>query len=198
MPGKGRSVGPKGRSAASKRHIRIHQWMMDCAAYKKLDPFEVRILIELYALYNGNNNGYLFLSVREASDRCNMGKNTACRCFKSLQRYGFIRRRADEPENFKLREARYWILTEFECFGRPATCDFMRWKSDKKSDRRPELNTPRPGLGTNSVVSGADKAPLSLKGDKKSEKQVGAVPEKGHSYNHHGGSKAHRNSLVPT
>lgn len=126
----GRHVKNNGRSKENKRHVRFHYWMMKSAAFQHLNPFEVRLLLELYGLYNGRNNGYLFLSCREAARRCNMGKNTASRAFHRLIELGFIRRRADEPENYNLREATYWILTEYDFGRRGATKEFMSWRPD--------------------------------------------------------------------
>ena len=126
---------PNGRNKEDGKYIRFFRWMMDSQAFLSLDSFEVRLLLELYSLYNGANNGYLFLSIREASRRCNMSKNKAGKSFKVLQDKGFIRRRADEPENYFLREANYWILTEFD-FGRiSASKEFMQWTKEKKRAR---------------------------------------------------------------
>lgn len=129
----GRRVKRNGRSKENKRHVRFHYWMMNSDAFRSLSPFEARLLLELYGLYNGRNNGYFFLSCREAARRCNMGKNTANRAFKALIDMGFIRRRADEPEQYNLREANYWILTEFEFGTQPASKAFMRWQPEQNS-----------------------------------------------------------------
>ena len=76
--------------------------MMESQAWKSLDPFERGALVELYSLFNGKNNGYLFLSARELGRRCNMGKDKAAKCFHVLIERGFIRRRTDEPVHFTL------------------------------------------------------------------------------------------------
>lgn len=198
MARRGRRTNNTGRSEPNERHVRIHQWLMNSAAFRDLDPFEVRVLLELYSLYHGTNNGYLFLSVREAARRCNMGKNKAGQCLKKLQRLGFIRRRADEPENYKLREANYWILTEFDCFGRPSTRDFMCWSPNEKSVARPASNTPRPGSGAKSVQKTSKNAEMSSIRDNLRADGPHAVSERGHRYNHAEASDAHRTSTVST
>ncbi len=129
---KGRKMLPNGRNKEDGKYVRFFRWMMDSQAFLSLDSFEVRLLLELYSLYNGANNGYLFLSIREASRRCNMSKDKAGKSFKVLQDKGFIRRRADEPINFILREARCWILTEFDFGPVPASKEFMKWCSKKE------------------------------------------------------------------
>ena len=123
---------------------------METDAFRALNPHETRVLLELYALYNGYNNGYLFLSCREAAQRCNMSKNTANKAFHRLIALGFIRRRADEPENYNLREATHWILTEHDFGTRSATKDFISWRPDQNLESRPGLSTPRPRSGTKS------------------------------------------------
>ena len=144
----GRRPDVNGRSKENKQHVRLHHWMMISAAFKALDPFEVRVLLELYSLYNGRNNGYLFLSLREAAKRCKMGKNKAGDCFHRLTEFGFIRRRADEPENYNLREANHWILTEFDFGVRAATKDFMHWTPDAESRARSGTTCPLSGTTT--------------------------------------------------
>ena len=127
-----RKANAKGRSPENGRHVRFHLWMMDSDAFRDLSPHEVRLLLEVYSLYSGKNNGWVFLSCRDAARRCKMSKDTASKCFQSLINHGFLVRRAHYPERHELREAPYFILTEFEFNGRPATKDFMSWKPSKK------------------------------------------------------------------
>lgn len=180
----GRRVEVNGRSKADLRFFRFHHWMMKSDAFHALDPHEVRILVELYALYNGNNNGYLFLSCREAARRCNMGKNKASASFRRLIELGFIRRRADEPENYNLREANHWILTEFDFGKRTATQDFVHWRPVSKAESRPLLKTVRPQSGTILSSTNTKCTIESLIRDENSGFSDHDVPNKGHRYNH--------------
>jgi hypothetical protein len=132
---RGRRVTADGRSEPDKKYVQWNRWMYATAAFASLDPFEVRLLFELYALYNGFNNGRLYLSLRQAALRCKMSKDKAGSSFHTLQERGFIRSRADEPSNFVLREARCWILTEHEFAGRAATKEFMNWRPDSGTRR---------------------------------------------------------------
>ena len=125
---RGRRTTADGRSETDKKYVQMFRWMYASAAFASLDPFEVRLLFELYSLHHGKNNGYLYLSIRQASSRCNMSKDKAGQSFKTLQERGFIRSRMDEPSNFVLREARCWILTEYDFAGLEATKDFMHWR----------------------------------------------------------------------
>lgn len=180
---RGRRVENNGRSQEDKRYVRFNAWMTKSAAFKALDPFEVRLLLELYALYNGRNNGYLFLSCREAADRCNMGKNKAGKSFHRLIECGFIRRRSDEPENYNLREANHWILTEFD-FGKVAASkDFIAWTPPEKLETRPSSKTGCPSKATISKLNARRKHESSLIGDEIQPKMRSGVPDEGHSYN---------------
>lgn len=162
----GRRVEANGRSKEDKGFVRFNHWMMRSAAFQALDPFETRVLLELYALYNGRNNGYLFLSHREAAKRCRMGKNKAGACLQRLTELGFIRRRADEPENFNLREATHWILAEFDFGKRGATKDFMSWQPPPSLEARPLSRTSCPSLGTTDSEAANENDKVSLMRDK--------------------------------
>ena len=89
--------------------------------------------MELKALYNGINNGELYLSVREAADRLNIADNTANKAFKELEEKGFIKPKQKGSFNWKKRHATLWILTEFEFNEQLATKDFMRWQPQEKN-----------------------------------------------------------------
>jgi DNA-binding transcriptional regulator YhcF (GntR family) len=82
----------------------------------------------LYDLYNGSNNGELFLSIRDAGKRLGVGKNTAHNAFRALESRGFIRAR--ERGLFTTRRATTWILTEFSFGTKTPTKDFMRWRPE--------------------------------------------------------------------
>ena len=163
-PRKGRKVDQNGRSHPSEKHVRLHQWMMQSRAWLSLDSFEARLLIELYSFYNGNNNGHLFLSVRKAATRCNMSKDKASASFRTLEERGFIRSRAEEPENFNLREARCWILTEFEFAGQSPTKDFMNWCPDDE-ESQPKSRTLSARSRTKSRLSDRNPGQVSDKSD---------------------------------
>lgn len=112
-----------------------------------------------------------------------MGKNKAGRAFHRLIDLGFIRRRADEPENYNLREANHWILTEFD-FGKiAASKEFMSWKSSENLESRPSLGTGCPSSGTISEVTTSKDGKASLIGDGKCAKSQTGVPDERHSYN---------------
>ena len=127
MPKHGRKADRTGRSKGIPRHIRIDLWVLQGAAYKSLKPVARSILVELHALYNGGNNGQLFLSVREAGKRLNVAPNTAVRGFAELVERGFIRAALKGRFTLKQRHATRWVLTEYEYDGQLPSKDFARW-----------------------------------------------------------------------
>ncbi len=143
---RGRRTNATGRSDGEAQHVRLYRWELTSPAYRSLSIGARALLVELKALYNGNNNGELFLSTREASRRLNRqnGRNQAARLFAELEDRGFIRARS--RGDFKVKSgvmvgrATCWILTEFPFGGALPTKDFMRWQSgvEKKKAVTPE------------------------------------------------------------
>lgn len=140
--GKGRSVG------GDAQHVRFYLWEIKSAAYRSLKPSARALLVEFKALFNGFNNGELFLSVREAAKRIGCGKNLAAELIEELRDRGFIR--PNEVGAFNLKaaagggKATSWILTEYP-FGNATagTKDFMRWQVKGPSTKA--LNGPAQG-----------------------------------------------------
>jgi DNA-binding transcriptional MocR family regulator len=106
---------------------------MRSAAWQSLSCEARAVLLELYALFDGPNNGRLFLSVREAARRIGVGKSTAAGALGQLMERGFIRPNVRGAFTLKQRHATSWVLTEFERAGQLATKDFMRWQLDPEN-----------------------------------------------------------------
>ena len=115
------------------RHVRIHHWLMRSAAWQSLSCEARAVLVELYAFFDGSNNGRLFLSIREAASRVSVGKSTAAAALAQLVDRGFIRPNVKGAFTLKQRHATSWVLTEFEHGGQLATKDFMRWQPEPKN-----------------------------------------------------------------
>lgn len=121
----------KGRMKGELSHVRHYHWMLNSPAWRSLS-LKARVLeMELKALYNGMNNGQLFMSVREAANRLGVATNTASKAIEELQEKGFIRPNQKGHFDWKKCPATSWILTEFAFNGALATKDFMRWKEKK-------------------------------------------------------------------
>ncbi len=127
----GRRTDATGRSKGESAHVRLYGWELKSVAYRSLSVAARSLLIELKALYNGGNNGDLFLSVREAARRLGVGKNRAGKAFRELRDRGFIRPHHVGAFSLKYESRRgnatSWILTEFALASALPTKDFMRW-----------------------------------------------------------------------
>jgi hypothetical protein len=71
-------------------HVRLYRWILDSPAYLSLSCQARAVLLEIARGHDGTNNGRLGLSIRRASERCNIARGTAARAFVELQECGFI------------------------------------------------------------------------------------------------------------
>lgn len=154
-----RKVNHTGRSEGSGRFVQLHLWLLRSAAWQSLSPPARSIYVELGALYNGSNNGELYLSVRKAARLINVSKTTAARGFKELTGSGFIRPRQEGAFDWKARHATSWILTEHSFAGHLATKEFMRWQPEKKKNTVPPVGQTVP-LAGHMALPKAQKAPI--------------------------------------
>jgi len=140
---RGRGVDQKGRSKKDASHVRFYQFELDTVAFRSLMVGPRALLIELKSLYNGSNNGELFMSVREAARRLNIGKDAASDCLDDLQDRGFIRPKVAAGFDWKTaaraRKATCWILTEYATEDSAPTRDFQKWTPTAASKRVPEI-----------------------------------------------------------
>ncbi|GGC24499.1 hypothetical protein GCM10011371_10180 [Novosphingobium marinum] len=108
-----------GRNDTS-RFVRLDYRLLHSNAYRSLTPNARVLLIELGMLYNGDNNGSLYLGVQDAAHRMGLADHHAAgRAFDELQSLGFIEMTQDAYFEVKASEtsrARTWRLT---CFPRP-------------------------------------------------------------------------------
>ncbi len=127
--GKGRKLNAKGRSETS-RFVRLDYRLLQSGAYRSLTPNARALLIELSMLYNGENNGSLYLGVQDAAHRMGLSDHhAASRAFDELQGLGLIEMTQDA--SFKVKashksRARTWRLAW--CFGpgrKSAQWDFL-------------------------------------------------------------------------
>ena len=117
-----------GRSTRAAKHVRHYEWMLASAAYRSLSCNARSLLIELGRRHNGDNNGDIPLSVREAATLLGSAINTACKALSQLEDRGFVRPNEKGAFRIKDRQATTWQLTEHSRAGKMATKDFMRWK----------------------------------------------------------------------
>jgi hypothetical protein len=131
----GRKIQKLRKAEPAARHVRLYRWEIESAAYRSLSLYARCLLVELKALYNGANNGDLYLSVRDAARKLNTGMHQATTAFRQLVDRGFIKARQRGAFQWKQRQATCWLLTEYDCdvTGHRATKDFMQWRPENES-----------------------------------------------------------------
>ena len=109
-------------------HVRLYRWMLDCPAYLSLSCPARAVLLEIARGHDGGNNGPLGLSVRRASQRCNIARGTAQRALVELQDRGFVDCMTKGAFSRKAPHASEWRLTWWSCdvTGELASKAFMR------------------------------------------------------------------------
>ena len=105
----------KGRNPTS-RFARLDHRQLNSQSYRALSLAARCLLVELKMLYNGMNNGSLYLSIRDAAGRLGMADLTAVRsAFDELMGLGFIELTEEASFHVKAAEksrARCWRLTD--------------------------------------------------------------------------------------
>jgi hypothetical protein len=131
----------RAKSSGPLKHVRLHRWLLESPAYRSLSLAARCLMVELYDRFNGENNGNVFLSVRDAAACLGIGKNRAGEAFGELEAKGFIRARQRGSFQWKTRQATTWVLTEYEFAGQPATKSFMRWRPAENQNSVPLAGT---------------------------------------------------------
>jgi DNA-binding XRE family transcriptional regulator len=129
--------------SSGNRFVKLDFWMLKSSAWKQLCPVARALLIELMQRYNGQNNGAISFSHREAAAALRVGKNRPFTLFRELEKIGFIKARQRGSFTWKARHATTWTLTMFDCNGIAATKEFMRVGE--------EIQNPLPATGTDGL-----------------------------------------------
>ena len=99
----------------TERFARLPHRILQSEAYRSLDPVARSLLTELVMIESGKNNGSLWLSIVDATDRLGLSDaRPAMRGFEDLQDRGFIRMTKDSHFSIKAAEtsrARCWRVT---------------------------------------------------------------------------------------
>lgn len=176
------------RAKKDARHVRVYQFELDSAAYKSLSLGARCLLIELKALYNGSNNGDLFLSAREAAARLNSNRSSANRWFHELAERGFIRPALLAAFSWKVgaheRKATTWVLTEYVYKGAPPSREYQHWRPDlenkPRSPQSDKLSVERDSLSAQRDSDSANPPNLSRQGDRSPPNASPPVTPAGH------------------
>jgi hypothetical protein len=121
---KGRSVG--------ERFIKLPHWMMECEAWCSLRLPTRSLLLKVWQRHNGQNNGEISYSVREAAKALGIGKDTASKCFHELREKGFLKAHQEGSFQWKSALATEWQLTMEKHHENPPTKEFMSWRTVPK------------------------------------------------------------------
>lgn len=125
----------KGRQTYSKggggRHVRLEEWFQREGAWATLPPGPRALYLELKRRFNGNNNGEIFLSHRDAAIALNVHRNTVGPWFKDLEARGLIHMtRAPHLGPSGVGRASTWALAEARTLdGGKASMAFKKWKT---------------------------------------------------------------------
>jgi hypothetical protein len=135
------------RRAREAKHVRLYLYTLKAPAWLSLSCQAKCLLIELMALYNGTNNGQLYMSVRTAATLLRTGTKQASAALRELQEKGFIRatRKGSMTRRGEERLATCWRLTEYDddLTGRQPTKEFMTWRPGEKNSTVVPENTHR-------------------------------------------------------
>lgn len=145
----------KGRSKSVGGFVMLTWFMLESPAWRALTPAARATYIELAKLYNGRNNGWLALSVRDAAERCRINKDTAGRALASLQHVGFIECVTPGGFSRKVRHATEWRLTAERCdkSGALPAKTFMRWAPSALPERKTRSQSSAAPVPLNGTVT---------------------------------------------
>ena len=110
------------------RFIALEHGMMNSPAYQALTGDSLKLLLAVWKRHDGQNNGEISFSTREAADLLRGNKNTAARRFAELQELGFLAAEQKGAFSVKLKRATLWRLTCEPSKGQPPTRDYQHWR----------------------------------------------------------------------
>lgn len=117
------NVTSKGRRR-TQPFVMLDHRLIDSPAWMNLGGTAAKLLLILARLYNGSNNGDLFLSERAAAEAIGVGKRAAALAFDELEAAGFIRPISRGSFTVKVRVATSWRLTFHASKSGAATHDY--------------------------------------------------------------------------
>ena len=110
------------RKQFKSRFVGLEHPMIDHPAFAALSGDAVKLLVLVCRRHNGENNGQISYSVREAAAVLRCTPNTAALKFKELVRFGFLAEESKGAFSVKFRKATEWRITFYASpGGRPST-----------------------------------------------------------------------------
>jgi hypothetical protein len=95
--------------------VKLPYWLMDLPNWQRLKGSSVSVYLQLLRHYDGQNNGRVFLSVRDASALCGINKETAAAAFGQLEDEGLIENMRSYSASRTQRLAPEWWFTHLPC-----------------------------------------------------------------------------------
>ncbi|AMS40508.1 hypothetical protein FHS67_002881 [Aminobacter aminovorans] len=143
----------KGRSTSGPRYVALPEWILACQAYRSLGPYARCLYVEIKRRYNGQNNGNISMSYREAAHLLGCSNKPVPNAIDELIEKGFIKPSQKGSFDWKTRldsgamRATTWILTELpidwpQHSAMPATKEFMAWQPTMEKKTRPSEGVP--------------------------------------------------------
>lgn len=160
------AINAKGRNEhRTGRFVRLPHEVLNSNAYRALSPNARALLVEIASLYNGKNNGSLYLSVRDAAARMGVSDVTAAsNAFDELQGLGFILCTVDSAfrgGSSQTSRARCWRITfENGPDNKLATYDYRTREPDPKSRERKRMERGQKVLKTYRKARDSERLPV--------------------------------------
>lgn len=128
----------KGRAQGGQWGVQLHNYMLDCEAWRALKSNGKVLYIEFRRRFWPAGNGRIPYSISEMAQDLGVSRNTAYDACMDLIAKGFIKQRQIGHFDYKVRHATEWELTEYECASmgraeaqaRAGTKEFMQWKPE--------------------------------------------------------------------
>lgn len=112
-------------------HIRLHRGVTNSEAWEKLSCEATRLLLLVWARHNGENNGSITFSWREAREALRVGSKKVSAAFQELQECGFLICRSASSFDWKVGagegKANEWEITTEPCDGKLAKKHYRDW-----------------------------------------------------------------------
>ena len=107
--------------------IRLHRGVTSSEAWKSLTCEARCLLLEIWGRHNGQNNGRIPFSHREARKALKIGARKVANALHALQDRGFLIARSEGSFDWKVHLATEWEITTEACDNEPAKKLYKQW-----------------------------------------------------------------------
>jgi hypothetical protein len=132
------------------RFVMLPFYLLKSPAYRSLSVTARALIPEIAMRFNGENNGRISFSVREAGKAVGRDKDTAGNALHELEDKGFLDAKRKGYFSSIQSKATEWRLTWLPCGDERPTKEFMRWQQPEKK----QIAVPLPGTARPKVSDG--------------------------------------------